>query len=50
MIQRAEALERAAKAGDDNAVAEAYGKLAQACVQCHSTYMRSVGPEKKAAR
>jgi len=43
--QRASALEAAALARDDAALAEAYGRLAAACVACHSAYLTREGPD-----
>lgn len=35
----ARALSKAAKGGDDVAIAKAFGKLNESCVTCHSTYL-----------
>jgi len=39
LSKRASALEAAAKAQDDAALAPAYGRVAEACVACHSQYL-----------
>lgn len=36
---RAQELARAAKSGDDAALAKAYGRLSETCVACHSVYL-----------
>jgi Cytochrome C' len=42
---RAQALEEASKAGDDVALAAAFGRLTEVCVGCHSAYLnRSKNP------
>lgn len=35
----ARALSKAARSGDDAAIAKAFGKLNESCVACHSTYL-----------
>ncbi|WP_428262402.1 cytochrome c [Haliangium sp.] len=43
MHAAAGALEAAARAQDDDGVAEAYGRLARTCVSCHALYLRIPG-------
>lgn len=37
--ERARTLARAARSGDDERIARAYGKVAETCVRCHATYL-----------
>jgi hypothetical protein len=39
LIERANALGRAARARDDQALVQAFGALAQTCVACHAAYL-----------
>lgn len=41
LVRNAGALRQAARARDDNAVAQEYGRLATTCVQCHAVYLRA---------
>jgi hypothetical protein len=38
--ESAQALARAAEARDDAAIADAYGRMTQTCIGCHSLYLR----------
>jgi len=41
---KARRLGEAARAGDDAAIARAYGSLAETCVECHAVYLRPPAP------